>query len=331
MVREKLGQPLYVSIARGCLGWKQSGLLAFLTYFDASGDDIDPRAKVVSVGGFIAPEQVWSVYETRWAELLKEFGLTSFHMKEYTWCSGEFSPWKGDEDKRKAFMVALTKIIRELNMVAIGASIPLSVYRLANRSHCVEEVVGTPYTVAAMMALANAYEWRSASANSSEPILVFVERGDNRQSDYRRKLRKIIWDEEISEPIIIPKKNRNPDGTIRHVLPFQSADFIAYEQAKALTDLIVHRKTRLRQSLANALPPSGEQRTYWALLIAEARDQIFARFRIPRRYSHFDADATRGQRLLGIDPLCFVNGQPVASYIKAGGYLHPEWPFAEVP
>jgi hypothetical protein len=304
-------------------------LLAFLAYFDASGDDIDPKAKVVSVGGFIATEEVWADYERRWSAMLAEFGLTEFHMKDYTSSNGEFATWKKDEDKRRAFMVALTRIIRDLDLVAVGGTIPLSVYRLANRSHCIEEAIGTPYTVAAMMAWANAHEWRDESRNPPDPIVFFVEKGDNRQADYRRKLARIGWGEQGQEPIIMSKKRIDPDGSVHYVQPFQVADFIAYEQAKVLTDYLVHRKTQVRQSFRQAIPPVEERKPYWALMFPQARDVMIERFRIPRRYNHF-LSGTRKQRLIGVDPLCYVNGQPVASYIMGDGYLHPDWPFVDV-
>ena len=297
--------------------------MAFLAYIDASGSGIDPNIRVISVGGFVAHEDVWAEFEGKWCAVLRQFGITALHMKDYAHSTGEFTAWRGDNDKRRAFMVEIAGVIRNTRVQAFGSSLPLGLYRLFNQRYCLEEKIGAPYTMAAWLAFASGTEWRDRH-HINEPIVFYVEKGDNQQSDFRRYLtERVIWEDDyIAEPIFLPKKQRTSDGTIYHVVPFQACDFVAYEQAKALTDLIVHRKTQVRQSLRNALPaiediPDG--RTYWRLMEGGSFENAMINFQVPKRYNHFRGNFQKQKRI--IDPLCYLDGQPMKSYIYGNGYL----------
>jgi hypothetical protein len=69
-------------------------------------------------------------------------------------------------------------------------------------------------------------------------------------------------------------------------VPFQACDFVAYEQAKALTNFLYHQKTQVRQSLRHALPaieeiPDGN--TYWKPLLDGVFHNLVRNVRIPPR------------------------------------------------
>jgi hypothetical protein len=48
--------------------------------------------------------------------------------------------------KRFDFIAGLDALLKGSSLQPVGATLPLSVYRLFHRSYCVEEAIGTPYT-----------------------------------------------------------------------------------------------------------------------------------------------------------------------------------------
>jgi hypothetical protein len=271
----------------------------FQAYIDASGSGLDPNITVISVGGFIASQEVWAAFDKAWQALLNRFGVTALHMREFAHGRGEFTGW--NNEKRQLFLNSLADAIRDSKLQAFGCSIPLSLYREFNFSFCLEEAIGTPYTVAAMNAIASASEWRDRN-HVEASIVVAIEKGDNQQSDLRRYLRKLNWtdDHYLAGPTFAAKK-------------------VAYEQRKALTDFIVTRKTQGREAIVRALPPIEEARPYWRVIERRSFDRVMTSFNVPRRYNHFSENVRRSKRI--IDPLCYINGQPMVSGIFGDGYL----------
>jgi hypothetical protein len=316
--------PLYLSITRGCFGWNRRGLLAFLTYFDASGSGVDPSAKVISVGGFIGHETVWAAFEPKWQEILDRFSVPELHMKDYAHSRGAFVGWKDDKAKRDGFMREIAALVKPSGLQPVGATVPLSVYRLFNRHYCVEEFVGTSYTVAACMALANASEWRERT-RPPEPILLFVEAGDNEQGDFRKLIARLKWEPDyVAEPIFMQKRIPFTDGRMKYVVPFQACDFMVYEQAKAMTDLIVHRKEFVRQSLRNAVRPIEDMpdgRSYWTLMEKEGFTKALTNFGVLRRFNHFNGGATNRNRAF-MAPLGYIDSDhPVVGFVGSDGFI----------
>lgn len=307
------------SIARGCFGFKQSVYMAVFVYLDASGDPTDPNIKVISVGGYIAHESVWAGIETEWPSLLARFEVSELHMRKLAHFKGEYSKWADTPSRRDEFMRAITDVLARDDKTPIGATLPLSVYRAFNRRYCLEEAAGTAYTVALMNALALVTEWKEKN-KISEPVLVFLEKGDNEQPEWDRfSKRRLIWEPDfLVQPIPVKKKIVEADGTVRYVWPFQASDFIAYEQAKAITDLIVKGKRELRQSMrrvAEKDPFKSLWKTLWPRFFAS----YVKNAGIPKRFNHFLDESSVRQPPL--DPLCYVNGSPVKCYLGPDGFL----------
>jgi hypothetical protein len=100
--------------------------MAFLAYIDASGSGLDPNIRAISVGGFVAHEDVWAEFERRWRDVLQRFAITALHMKDYAHSKGEFAGWRDDSDRRVAFTVAIADVIRSSGLQAFGASMPVT-------------------------------------------------------------------------------------------------------------------------------------------------------------------------------------------------------------
>jgi hypothetical protein len=78
------------------LDFLMSGFSSFRGYLDDSEGE-----KVFILAGYVAPLEVWGLFESGWSNLLiKGYGLKYFHMKELVGRSGEFAGWpsRGDPD-----------------------------------------------------------------------------------------------------------------------------------------------------------------------------------------------------------------------------------------
>jgi hypothetical protein len=308
------------SFARGYFGFEQATWMAFFTYLDTSGSGLDPNVKAISVGGFIAHETQWAEFEKEWPATLARFGIKEFHMKDFAHSKGEFREWKDDKTRRDAFMEAITDVINRHTAHPVGATLPLDAFKWINQRYCFEEGLGAAYTTAVMMAIAAAVEWKD-SRGHAEPMLFFIERGDNQQSDLRRFMRdRIKWDdpEYFAEPQFPRKRWTDLNGQVHYLYPFQAADLVSWEQAKALTDLIVKGKRDARKSMLKVVPQTADPRL-WRLLDRVTLARLAHNRKTFRRYNFFAGKPPIEQ--WAITPLCYVNELPVKCVIGPDGFL----------
>jgi hypothetical protein len=160
------------------------------------------------------------------------------------------------------------------------------VFYAANRRFRDDEVLGAPYTVAVSAAIARSAGWRDGSGRT-DPILTFVEKGDNQQADLRRAFARLEWDNTyVAEPIILPKKSTSDDGAVVFVRPFEACDFVVYEMQKATNDALYRGKDQVRQSIRTVIPliedtPGGH--TQWVYVDQFTMIRLLRRFNIPKR------------------------------------------------
>lgn len=299
--------------------------MTLIAYLDASGSAIDPKVRVLSVSGFMARANDWAAFANEWQSILDRFKVTELHMRDYAHSRGEYAGWKGNEERRGAFLAELTAVIKKNTLQSVGVTMPVGLYRLFNRDYCIKETIGVPYTMAVMGAIATTVEWRDRSG-IDESLQFFIEKGDNEQGDFRRFMSdRIKWEEDyIPLPTFMAKSSVDPDGRIRRVLPFQAADFIAYEHAKAWTDYMVHRKTQVRKSLQQVLKPIEDVpsgRTFWVLMLKSSFGKAMKNFKIPRRFTHAQQNQRVHPRWKAI-PLGYIDlDHPVVGSIYGDGFI----------
>ena len=103
-------------------------MAALKGYFDESGKENDPQFadSAVGVGGYVTTVNSWRDIESRWTAVLTlpEFGVPYLHMKEFAHSSpgSPFETWKGDEPRRAAFMAALSRVIRQSDLIGVWRS-----------------------------------------------------------------------------------------------------------------------------------------------------------------------------------------------------------------
>lgn len=95
-------------------------------YFDETGHADDPELHFVGMAGFVATSSSWVNFEDQWKDALRNASLPeAFHMKDFAHSLGQFTHWKGKEEKRRLFFRRLLEIIRETKAKPIGAMVSL--------------------------------------------------------------------------------------------------------------------------------------------------------------------------------------------------------------
>lgn len=281
--------------------------MALLAYLDCSGDAQDPATQVVGIAGFIAHETQWTRFELEWAAVLREFGVSALHMREFAHSikGSEFEGWRGDEPKRSAFVAALTKVINDCTTQSIATTLFMNAYRTCDMEHRLRESLGSPYSITSLVAIAAITDWHKRTG-LSEPLTLIFESGDNEQHNFRRVLGsfKGSWNVEfITEPVFRPKTWRNADGSKGYCQPLQAADFISYEATKAATDYIGKHKTKVRESyFAIAYPPRDQKMSIF--IPKDMLRKLIADYKVARR---FNLSETADESRLPAEPLCYMN------------------------
>jgi hypothetical protein len=98
-------------------------------YWDESGHAHDSGCQYLAVAGLIATVEDWNRFEVEWARALADFGVAELHMRDYAHSTGEYSAWKGDEPRRRAFMARLLKVIARVKPRILGAAMALEPWR----------------------------------------------------------------------------------------------------------------------------------------------------------------------------------------------------------
>jgi hypothetical protein len=233
-----------LSLARACVGWRRSALMAVIGYCDCSGSAEDPNVKVLAVGGLVGHESKWQKFESDWNGMLSKFGVSELHMKHFAHSAkgSEFESWKGQEEKRRDFMQAAGRIINDCELVAVGCAVFLPDYFEGNRRNMFIENGFSPYMIAAMSAYSTTVDWYRRQPPPKEQLLFVYEYGDNNQNDLRGYL-DILGQLKndlpfLTLPIFQRKRVSDVDGNVQYCLPLQAADFVCYEQAKAVTNMV---------------------------------------------------------------------------------------------
>lgn len=295
--------------------------MAFIAYIDCSGDSNDPRARVVTVGGYLAPEEHWESLERRWGRVLNDFKVPYLHMREFAHSRGAYEGWRDDVGRRNAFMAQIAAAINDSGLQSFSTTVLLSVYNRFNREYRLREALGAPYALGLLKTLAEIVSWRDRHGRS-DALIPIIESGDNDQREFTRVLGRLgEWDiGPAKRPVFQAKRWKDERGAVQYCIPMQSADFIVYESAKAATDYFWKNKRIARRSLFSvAYPPKGEARMN-QVLSPEFLRQTVRTFRVLRRYNR----ASDGVSMMPADPLCYLGmDQPLVCTVSPENLCRP--------
>lgn len=198
----------------------------FACYYDTAGTESSRDKRILVTTGVAATTEEWAAFDGRWMAALREFGVTELHMRHYAHSVGQFTPWKGDEPKRQAFIRRLCEEARRGIQRAFVMTLMLADYDRINAEYELAERIGSPYALAQTFCLARSLQWLAETKAPDDGALFFVEAGDAGQATFlAHATRTLGW-----TPTPLP---RWEPTTGEPYTPFQVADFIAYEHALA--------------------------------------------------------------------------------------------------
>ena len=197
--------------------WRESHLSAFTIYCDASGS---ANTDVLTMAGFVATAEQWIRLEKRWGEILKRYGVSSLHMKEFAHSTGEFSSWKGDEVRRRNFLSELISELQPRMRHSFSSSVYMADYRSVDEEFGLREVV-SPLALVGCSVIAKLFRWADTAKVPHRNLAFFFEDGDLDKGDFIDRSRSIYK----MSPIPQLKEES---------FAFQTADLLAYENNQAV-------------------------------------------------------------------------------------------------
>ncbi len=179
--------------------------------------DVSGKEKALVTAGFVSTVDEWRLFDRKWTELLQEFGVERFHMREFAHSVGQFAEWKGCEDRRKSFCSKLIDQICDHTKYWLGACVLLEDYRKVDAEYQLHEQFW-PITLSGRACIDLAEDWRQAQHRGSDPIKWVFEHGDEH------------WGQ-LSERIYQDTGVRPLPGS-KDLTPLQAADLVAWELLK---------------------------------------------------------------------------------------------------
>jgi hypothetical protein len=193
----------------------------YTAYFDESGTHGESFAVVVS--GWVSSNEQWLTFEPEWRELLADFGISAFHMKDFNHGRREFESWSGDRSRQASFSKKAVAIIRRHVRRGFAGAVILKDYQKINTKYLLREYLGGPYSLAALTCVNKGIQWIKSHGYTG-PVTNIFEDGAEGKGEFLDAMRK------ANQPAPIFRAKGE-------CIQFQIADFAAYELFKKCTDL----------------------------------------------------------------------------------------------
>jgi hypothetical protein len=198
-------------------------------YYDASGTQTDPHLRPLVVAGVLSTVEGWLEFEQEWNAVLghPDFNVPHMHYSAFKHSRARtpFEGWRGQEDRRAAFRLALVGVIAKSVARSLIVSTPLAAFNDANAIYRFEDNLGGAYSLAGSVCLGTVSEWVRVK-HPGDRLRHWFERGDNGQDAFEKLARR----EGFS-----PRFEPNPDPeTGEGFRPLEAADFMAGLYAEQL-------------------------------------------------------------------------------------------------
>ncbi len=195
----------------------------------------------MTVGGFVSTEDKWLKFETEWNRVLKDFDVPYLHMKEFAHSTGAFKEWKGKEELRREFIIALLKVTKKRVHKGFGCTVFLDDFKEVNNEFKLVEKWGNPYSLAGVATVCRVNDWKKKHF-PRHPIKYIFEDDDLGNGHLMRCLKTGRM------PYSFIPKMEEQDGIINYNVPFQIADFAAWENRSAFLRIDDDPLNSIRQS-----------------------------------------------------------------------------------
>jgi hypothetical protein len=211
-------------------------------YFDESSTHAG--SPLIVIAGAISDDVQWSFLESEWRDLLAQYQVPYFHMREFAHSIGPFKPWKGDEKRRRWFLERIVGILRRRVTVSIGLALFLDAYREVVTAEKMTEF-GTPYALCGNLCVRLTGEW-AEQRDHGEPIRFVFEAGVKEAPELLQGFKTAM--------AVAAVRTRYRMGSFefagkKDLGAIQAADFIAWELSKTMTEWQKDSRRRVRGSL----------------------------------------------------------------------------------
>jgi len=235
----------------------------YTAYFDESGSPDEGKALVVA--GYVASVEQWRKFDDEWHAALAHEGVRRFHMRDFAHSRREFESWKGDEERRTAFIKTLVGIIRRNIRKSFSEAIILNDYNRANEKYLLAEQLILPYPLCAWACARSVNRW-AKEHGYTDPVLHIYEDG----AKHKKQFKKLMEHQGYPDPIFSTKDD---------YIAFQAADFVAWESLKFYTEREAGTFKRFRQSFEALYSMPYD----WNVYLGEQLEAFCQRSGIPLR------------------------------------------------
>jgi hypothetical protein len=251
----------------------------FTAYFDASGAPDDPNVHNLTVAGFVASTDQWIIFDRRWKKVLKKYGVTALHMKEFAHSKGEFEGWDKEPKKKRRplFIGELVTILQRLMRCSFASTISLDDYRKNEERYKIRKVA-SPLAIAGLMAVADLLAVAKDMRQPLDKLLLMFEDGDIDKGNLEEWVKghfglKIHFEDK------------------KLIKAFEACDLLAYEHLQASNKLLpepgIYALEDLRKSFQrlDAIPHALNGHDHWSFIanpkLEESTKKMLASSRRP--------------------------------------------------
>lgn len=197
----------------------------YATYYDASGADSQPMVTTV---GLFATVDRWERLEQEWKDALTRARIPYVHIQDFVHRNPPYAHFKEDEDLRVEFIRTANNLLADGNLRVIAMSVAPEDFRTVNKTYKLVESFGGPWGLCTCMcATAADIDWR-AHVEPDALIAHVHERGER-----GGRVVDILAEANID----LQFRDKVDPHTKEWFVPFQAADFVAWEIRKAMQNL----------------------------------------------------------------------------------------------
>jgi hypothetical protein len=196
------------------------------------------RGGFTVVAGYTGTAQKWDGFEIDWKLLLAHYKVPYLHMRELAHWIGPYAKWKERPMVRNHFLRDASEIIRSKVQMGFTCFVWHLSFQRVNALYKLEECFSTPYALSGYLCMAIAEQWR---AKGGKPEIKYVfEDGGIDKGGLVRGTTSIL--PHMPTPTFEAGKDWKPSRKWpqgrKGLVHLQAADYLAYENRKALTDRI---------------------------------------------------------------------------------------------
>jgi hypothetical protein len=190
-------------------------------YMDETGHSKDEKQRFVGMAGLVAPAENWEAFEHKWNEVLSDFKIPHFHMKDFANRKRHFEGWH--ELKRKKLLGKLMRIMASTHALPVGSITSMEDFRSLSEED--RQLAQDPYFFSFLGCVFIPTNLLHNHPPDVRLALVFGE-----QTEFQGRAARIF---EATKEMGMAERLETPIfRDMTRLVPLQGADIVAYELYK---------------------------------------------------------------------------------------------------